>query len=98
MNLKHAAFALLFLALPAMAHPRDGGRREHHRSHGYECRDDRDYRDYRDYRPRRLDPPWVHGRFLPRYEREREEVVLVHPAPRYEVPRARPGIGLWIGF
>ncbi|WP_005035605.1 hypothetical protein [Holophaga foetida] len=91
MNLKPAAFALLLLALPAMARPCEGDRWEHSRGHVHEQRDDRDYR------PRRMAPLWSRGHYRPRYERE-QELLVVHPEARFAAPRDRPRISLWIGF
>lgn len=90
MSFKYLAFALL-LALPAMAHPGEGERREHARGHFYKQRDDRDYR------PRHMDAPWFRGYSRPRYERERDFVV-VQPAPLLEAVRVRPRISFWIGL
>lgn len=92
MRYASAALSLLFLALPAMAHP----------SEWRECRREHDRPAYAERweAPRRLDPPWA-----ARYEdrgrrpafhpyRHEQEVVYVEPAPRLVI---RPRITLWLG-
>lgn len=87
-----AALSLLFLALPAMAHPG-------------EWRAERPCWDHPHHAarwdaPRPIDPPWAprsedrYGRYEPHHARYERDVIYVDPAPRLVI---RPHISLWLG-